>query len=43
MDFTDSYNIADKILTLPIDQRYDKVDMDRLIMELIGLVEEYKD
>lgn len=42
-DFTDSYNIADKILTLPIDQRYDKVDMDRLIMELMDLVKEYKD
>ncbi|GKU26932.1 DegT/DnrJ/EryC1/StrS family aminotransferase [Clostridium folliculivorans] len=41
-DFTDSYNIADKILTLPIDQRYDKVDMDRLIGELVGLIEQYK-
>jgi dTDP-4-amino-4,6-dideoxygalactose transaminase len=36
-NFKDSYYIADKILTIPIDQRYETEDMDRLLNELICL------
>lgn len=34
----ESYYVADRILTLPIDQRYNEEDMDRLFNELIALV-----
>lgn len=34
--FEDSYYVSDRILTLPIDQRYEFEDMDRLFNELIA-------
>jgi hypothetical protein len=35
--FSDSIYLSERILTLPIDQRYDKEDLDRLVRELRAL------